>query len=109
MAELAASEAYVHEYLILVRDDDGSHLHCASCRFQLCDVSENYRLAAKVVDAPVDSLGALFGGMDQTIDERIVFRAYHCPSCGRRLDAEICPASAEPLWDLQLAEGGTAR
>jgi acetone carboxylase gamma subunit len=109
MAELADSDSYVHEYLVLVRDGDDSHLHCASCRFQLCDVSENYRLAAKVVDAPIDSLGALFGGMDHSIDEKIVFRAYHCPSCGRRLDAEVCPASAEALWDLQLAEGGEVK
>jgi acetone carboxylase gamma subunit len=104
MPELADSESYVHEYLILVRDDDGAHLHCASCRTRLCAVSENYRRAAKVVDTPIDGLGALFGGMDGSIDEKIVFRAYHCPSCGRRLDAEVCPAGADALWDLQLAE-----
>ena len=49
MAELADPESFVHEYLVLIRDDDGGHLHCASCRFRLCDVSENYRLAARVV------------------------------------------------------------
>jgi acetone carboxylase gamma subunit len=109
MAELADSDSFVHEYLLVIRDDDGGHLHCASCRHRLCDVSENYRLAARVVDEPIDSLGPMFGGMAHTIDEKIVFRAYHCPACGRRLDAEVCPASAEPLWDLQLAEGVEAR
>jgi acetone carboxylase gamma subunit len=104
MADLADSESFVHEYLFIA---DGG-LHCAGCRHRLCAVSENYRLAATVIDEPIDSLGPMFGGMERTIDETIVFRAYHCPSCGRRLDAEVCPASAEALWDLQLADGGEA-
>ena len=105
MAEPAASDFFVHEYLFVVRDEERAHLHCSGCRQRLCDTSENYRLVSKVVDMPIDRLGPMFGGMAQTIDEMIVYRTYHCPSCGRRLDAEVCPASAEALWDLQLAEG----
>jgi uncharacterized protein YlaI len=93
---------WVHEYLQLERAPDGGFLRCAACEQRLCPVTENYRLSAHVTDAPVESLGPLFEGMGDSIDERIVFRTYSCPNCRQRLDAEVCPESAEALWDLEL-------
>jgi acetone carboxylase gamma subunit len=101
----SAADQFVHEYLLLERDADGAHLHCAVCRARLCAASENYRVNTSVVDVPVEELGQLFSGMGHTIDEKIVFRGYHCPDCGHRIDAEICPESADAIWDLQLNLG----
>ena len=107
---MADSGTFVHEYLIVVRGDDGSaHLHCSSCRHQLCDVSENYRLAAKVIDEPIDKLGPLFGGMGHSIDARDVLPRLPLSLLRASSDAEVCPSSSEALWDMQLAEGGGAK
>jgi hypothetical protein len=104
----ADTARYVHEYLRLEHDAGSAFLHCAACGERLCPASENYRLSARVHDEPIDSLGPLFEGMGETVDEPIVFRVYSCRSCGQRLDAEVCPAAAEPLWDLQLLDPSPA-
>jgi hypothetical protein len=96
----------VHEYLLLDGRGPGASLLCARCRARICGVEENYRTRAEVVTEKVETLGPLFAGAGHTVAEDVVWRTYHCPSCGQRLDGEICPASAEPLWDLQLATGG---
>jgi acetone carboxylase gamma subunit len=98
----------VHEYIALDRAAEPPALLCADCGWRLCDWAENYRLHAVVVDTATSALGGLFRGLEESLDEQIVLRAYHCPSCGRRLDAEVCPESAEPMWDLKLAGPGVA-
>jgi acetone carboxylase gamma subunit len=97
----------VHEYLLLEGEGASASLICAQCRTRICGIEENYRLQATLVSVPATSLGPLFKGSERTVDEEIVWRTYHCPSCGQQLDGEICPASADILWDLQLStEGG---
>jgi acetone carboxylase gamma subunit len=100
---------FVHEYIVLRTEPSGEPvLACARCNTRLCGAEENYRLSAEQVSAPIESLGDLFEGSGHTIDEQIVWRTYHCPSCGQQLDGEVCPSSAEVLWDLQLATGKEA-
>jgi uncharacterized protein (UPF0212 family) len=90
----------IHEYV----DLDAGRLRCAACGQDLGDAHAGYRAATVTIDEPVAALGALFAGMTDTVDEQIVFRTYNCPGCGRRLDAEICPRSAAPLRDLEVAD-----
>jgi hypothetical protein len=97
----------VHEHLLLDGRGPSASLLCARCRARICGIEENYRTRAEVVTVGVETLGPQFQGAGHTVDEDVVWRTYHCPSCGQTLDGEICPASAEPLWDLQLAVTGS--
>jgi acetone carboxylase gamma subunit len=98
----------VHEYLLLDGRGPSASLLCGRCRARICGVDENYRTRAEVVTVGIETLGPLFRGAGHTVAEEVVWRTYHCPSCGQTLDGEICPASAEPLWDLQLVPPGGA-
>ena len=94
----------VHPAIGLTERDGGSVLACLACDRVLCDVASNYRLHVTCESRPIGNLGPLFRGREDTITDRIVIRTYRCPECGARLDQEVCPESAAPIFDLQLAE-----
>jgi acetone carboxylase gamma subunit len=96
----------LHEYIELVN----GQCVCRRCGVELCASTENYKLHVVRTDFPLSSLGERYVGVAGTLDEAIVFRVYDCPSCGRRLDAEVCPVSAVPLHDFEpVATPGASR
>jgi hypothetical protein len=95
----------IHENVVLVREGPEVRFACAWCRADLGPAAESYRDYTIVAERPIGALGErLYGGMESSLDEQIVFRTYGCPGCGARLDAEVCPHSAEPLRDIELSE-----
>jgi acetone carboxylase gamma subunit len=98
---VTAARQLVHEHIEL----DGDQLLCRNCGHVLTDAQSNYRLYTVQTDLPLAALGRRYQGLTGTLDEEIVFRIYSCPSCDKRIDAEVCPRSAAPLHDLELIRG----
>jgi acetone carboxylase gamma subunit len=90
----------VHAYIELV----GGRLRCRRCATDLCAAADNWRLHVPRTDRPLAALGERYRTLSGTLDAQIVFRAYSCPGCTGRLDAEVCPASATPLRDFEITE-----
>jgi acetone carboxylase gamma subunit len=95
----------VHPAIGLLKTEGEQLLACLACETTLCKVGENYRTHVAVESRPIGALGPLFAGRESTVRDAIVIRTYRCPNCRRRLDQEICPSSAAPIFDLELSGG----
>lgn len=75
---------------------------CRGCRADLGFMRENYKLACKQHDAPIQSANPNIGDWRRYIDDEPVFRQFFCPGCGRLIENEIARRSDGLLHDIEL-------
>jgi N-methylhydantoinase B len=76
---------------------------CRACRADLGLMSENYKLACRRHDAPIQSANPNIGDWRRYIDDEPVFRQFFCPGCGRLIENEIARRSDGLLQDIELS------
>lgn len=95
--------AQVTDNLAVRREKDGLRLCCVKCAADLGPVSGNYKDHAVRVDNDIRHSNPHVGDYRRYLDERPVFRQFHCPGCGALLENEIARESDPVLRDIELA------
>jgi len=80
----------------------GGRLCCAKCAADLGPSSANYKERCVQYDAEIAASNPNIGDWKRYIDERPVFRQFHCPGCGALLENEIAREDDELLRDIEL-------
>ncbi len=97
----------VNPALSVKRDGDGDFWACASCSAELGPRDANYKERCIEERNPVEQSNPLVGDPLRFIDERVEFRQYFCPGCGRLVENEIAVESDGILIDTELPAGGS--
>ena len=63
---------------------------------------ENYKLHCHRVDRPIQAASPLIGDPQRFIDDRVEFRQFCCPACGRLIENEVSRAQDPLLHDIDL-------
>ncbi|MEO1191386.1 MAG: hydantoinase B/oxoprolinase family protein [Pseudomonadota bacterium] len=88
---------------LAVRANGGeAHWCCRSCGGDLGPVSSSYKAACLRRDRPVSVSNPLVGDPSRFIDETVVFRQFHCPSCGTLIENEVAVESDPVLVDIAV-------
>jgi len=85
------------------RDDDGPYWSCGKCSTELGALTENYKDRCIREDHPVSASNPLIGAPDRFIDDKVVFRQFFCPGCGRLIDNEVAVDSDPVLEDISVS------
>jgi N-methylhydantoinase B len=80
----------------------GDRYACAKCAADLGPVSGNYKEACTRRDAEIAAANPNIGDWRRYIDERPVFRQFHCPGCGALIENEIAREGEPVLRDIEL-------
>lgn len=75
---------------------------CAKCATDLGPVSGNYKERCVRHDAEIAAANPNIGDWQRYIDERPVFRQFHCPGCGALIENEIAREGDELLRDIEV-------
>jgi N-methylhydantoinase B len=81
----------------------GSRICCAKCAADLGPVSGNYKEHCVQHEAEIAAANPNIGDWKRYIDERPVFRQFHCPGCGALLENEIAREGDALLRDIELS------
>ncbi|HXR59490.1 MAG TPA: hydantoinase B/oxoprolinase family protein, partial [Burkholderiales bacterium] len=81
----------------------GGKLCCAKCAADLGPATGNYKERCVRYDAEIAAANPNIGDWKRYIDERPVFRQFHCPGCGALLENEIAREDDELLRDIELS------
>jgi N-methylhydantoinase B len=93
----------VSEALAVAGEGAERHFECLRCGGSLGAAAANYKLSAKIEEAPLSDANRYIGDPARYVDEEMVFRRFFCPGCGVLLDTEVARLRDEPLWDIELA------
>ncbi|MBI3374539.1 MAG: hydantoinase B/oxoprolinase family protein [Betaproteobacteria bacterium] len=92
----------VTDNLDLRRERGGARLCCTKCAADLGSVRGNYKERCMLHEAEIGTANPNIGDWRRYIDERPVFRQFHCPGCGALIENEIAHAGDGLLWDIEL-------
>ena len=81
----------------------GGRICCAKCATDLGPVAGNYKERCQRHDAEIAAANPNIGDWKRYIDDRPVFRQFHCPGCGALLENEIAREDDELLRDIELS------
>jgi N-methylhydantoinase B len=81
----------------------GSRICCAKCAADLGPWSANYKQRCVRHDAEIAAANPNIGDWKRYIDDRPVFRQFHCPGCGALLENEIAREDDALLRDIELS------
>ena len=81
----------------------GGRICCAKCAADLGPVTGNYKERCVRHDAEIAAANPNIGDWKRYIDERPVFRQFHCPGCGALLENEIAREDDGLLRDIELS------
>ena len=93
---------HVTENLDLIDRASAHWLACSRCGQPLGAVGENYKLHCHRVDHPIQAASPLIGNPQRFIDDRVEFRQFSCPACGRLIENEVSRAQDAVLHDIEL-------
>jgi N-methylhydantoinase B len=97
--------ARMTDNLDLRRERRGLRFACAKCAADLGPASANYKAHCVRHDAEIGAANPNIGDWRRFIDERPVFRQFHCPGCGALVENEIAREGDEVLRDIELRLG----
>ena len=80
----------------------GNRLSCAKCASDLGPVTGNYKERCVRHDAEIAAANPNIGDWRRYIDDRPVFRQFHCPGCGALIENEIAREGDGLLHDIEL-------
>lgn len=86
----------------LKEDSKGKFLACCHCGAALGGTEENYKSHCLLEVKPVEASNPLIGDPERFIDDKIEFRQFYCPGCGRLIENEIAVAGDELLMDVNF-------
>ncbi len=81
----------------------GKRICCAKCAADLGPVAGNYKAHCVQYDAEITAANPNIGDWQRYIDDRPVFRQFHCPGCGALVENEIAREGDELLRDIELS------
>jgi N-methylhydantoinase B len=94
--------ARITDNLELRREAGGLRCACAKCAADLGAVRENYKDHCVRRESDISAANPNIGDYRRYIDDRPVFRQFHCPGCGALVENEIARADDEVLRDIEL-------
>jgi N-methylhydantoinase B len=80
----------------------GDRICCAKCAADLGPASGNYKERCMRHDAEIAASNPNIGDWQRYIDERPVFRQFHCPGCGALVENEIAREGDDLLRDIEV-------
>ena len=80
----------------------GDRLACAKCAADLGPARSNYKEHCVRHDAEIATANPNIGDWRRYIDDRPVFRQFHCPGCGALIENEVAREDDAPLHDVEL-------
>ncbi|MBU6270670.1 MAG: hydantoinase B/oxoprolinase family protein [Betaproteobacteria bacterium] len=94
--------AQLTDNLAVRREKEGLRMCCVKCAADLGPLRENYKAHAVRVDSDIRDANPHVGDYRRFLDERPVFRQFHCPGCGALLENEIARESDPLLHDIEV-------
>ena len=80
----------------------GGRICCAKCAADLGPAGGNYKERCTRHDAEIAAANPNIGDWQRYIDERPVFRQFHCPGCGALIENEIAREGDDLLRDIEI-------
>lgn len=96
----AADAAHVGDSLVVSE----GHWYCM-CGEPLGTEGANYKLGTILREKAIQDIGETYRPDAPQSADQMVFRAFHCPGCGTRIDTELALRSDPVLHDVELEEG----
>jgi len=92
----------VSHYLYVAERNNERSYCCTRCSHSIAPLAANYKLSCSIEEGPASESNLNTPDTGLYVDETIVFRRFHCASCGGLIDTEIARAVDEPLWDIRI-------
>lgn len=78
-------------------------VYCSGCETVLCNVEENYKLAASQLQSSLAEVDeTIFTDPATELDAPVVYRQFLCPSCGIALENELTLTTEPPVFDIEV-------
>ncbi|MDA8108406.1 MAG: hydantoinase B/oxoprolinase family protein [Betaproteobacteria bacterium] len=90
------------EHLDVRRENGALRCACARCAADLGPLGANYKDACVMEERDISAANPNIGDWRRYVDDRPVFRQFHCPGCGALVENEVARENDPVLRDIEL-------